>query len=62
MKDTKNLKKKLKEYKKKLVRALEKNDHPCVNYWNDEIGRINDRIKMRNKNRLKNKKQFKKAN
>ncbi len=67
MQDTKNLKRKVKEYKKEIKRLeiLERktdNGFNNLDWYRDELKWVEERIKERDKNRLKNKKQFKKAN
>lgn len=62
MKDSKNLKKKLKEYRIYLKEAFLDNDYYHVLYWSDQIGLIKDELKKRAKNKAKNIKQYKKAN
>jgi hypothetical protein len=62
MQDTKNLKRKLIEYRKiLLIQVLQKDKHR-IEYWESEIKWIEDRINSRKTNRKKNLKQFKKAN
>lgn len=63
MQDTKNLKRKVDEYSKK-IRGLQQAGAPLaeINYWRRELNRVHDRIRTRNKNRQENEKQHRKAN
>ena len=67
MQDTKNLKRKLKEYQGMLSNPTAQGRGamkflPDVKWLLGEIDYINKRLESRKKNKLKNEKQFKKAN
>ncbi len=63
MQDTKNLKRKVDEYSKK-IRELQQSGAALtkINYWRRELNRVHERIRTRDENRQKNTKQHKKAN
>lgn len=63
MQDTKNLKKKVEIHYPKLIKeAMTKGDDYSANFWKRELEMVKDRIALRNRNKQKNLKQFKKAN
>lgn len=62
MEDTKNLLKKIKEYENNMEQAL-KNENDCDFYfWKIELKYLKLKISLRKKNKIKNNKQYKKAN
>lgn len=61
MQDTKNLKKKIKEYEKELHNAKERNDVFYIKHWKEELEWVKFKIDDRKKNKLKNIKQYKKS-
>jgi hypothetical protein len=63
MQDTKNLNKKIQIHYPKLIReAMDNGDDYTANFWKRELEMVKDRIALRNRNKQKNLKQFKKAN
>jgi hypothetical protein len=62
MQDTKNLKRKIKEYTKHCRAARACGDFGRADYWARSINELFKRIETRNKNRLKNEKKHRKAN
>ena len=52
----------MKHYEDNLNQALLDGDHAMVNYYNDQIGLLQDKLKARDKNKRKNEKLNRKAN
>ena len=63
MQDTKNLNRKVGECSRK-IRDLQNRRAPLteINYWRRELTMVNERIASRYENRMKNAKQYRKAN
>lgn len=62
MQDTKNLKRKIKRYKKMISDCRASGDKYSADFWSTQLENIKDVITMRDKNRRKNIKQYNKKN
>jgi len=62
MQDTKNLKRKIKEYKKMIAESLLRGNKNNAEYWSLQLRWVKEKIAQREKNKRKNEKQYRKAN
>jgi hypothetical protein len=62
MQDTKNLKKKIKEYEELIEKSVSEGNKQQVNYWEFQLKEVIERISTRKKHKRKNEKLFWKSN